>query len=147
MQETIKATGHITFKLFDSVGKLKDIRSIKNVVVTVGKNFLANYLTPGNHTDEFMNYVGLGTGTNAATASDTDLQTPLPTRVAGTISSATNVWTNTASFGAGINTGNISESGLFSDSTLGTMFARQTFVAIPKSSLDTLEVTWQITFS
>lgn len=147
IHETVKLSGHINFKLFDETGKLKEERSIKNVVVTVGKAYLANWLTAATQSGPFMSYIGLGTGSNVATIADTALQTELPTRVQGTLSNISNVWQNQVSFGPGINTGSISESGIFSDSTLGTMLARQTFSAIPKNSLDTLEVTWQITFA
>lgn len=146
-KEQVKLSGHINFKLFDEAGKLKDEKDIKNVVVTVGKNFLALWLTAATQADYFMRYVALGTGTNAAVAGDTALQTELATRVAGTLSSATNVWQNQATFGAGVDTGAITEAGIFSASAAGTMLARQTFSAINKGALDSLQVTWQITIS
>lgn len=146
-QEQLKATGYIRFDLFDENGKLKEHREIKNVVVTVGKNYLADWLTQPTQADYFMQYIALGTGTNAANASDTTLQTELSTRVAGTLTPSSNVWQNVASFGPGVNTGAITESGIFSDSTGGTMFARQTFAVINKAAGDSLQVTWQITFS
>ena len=146
-QETITAKGRIKFDLYDASGNLKDSKEINNVVVTVGKNFLALWLTAATQADYFMRYIGLGTGTNAAAAGDTDLQIPLPTRVAGTLSSSTNVWQNQATFGPGVNTGAITEAGIFSASGGGTLFARQTFGVITKNAGDSLQVTWQVTFS
>ena len=146
-QETITAKGRIKFDLFDASGNLKESKEINNVVVTVGKNFLALWLTAATQSDYFMRYIGLGTGVSAASASDTDLETPLPTRVAGTLSSSTNVWQNQATFGPGVNTGSITEAGIFSASSSGTLFARQTFGVITKNAGDTLQVTWQVTFS
>lgn len=146
-QETITAKGRIKFDLFDSSGKLKETREINNVVVTVGKNFLATWLTAATQSTFFMQYIGLGTGTNAANASDTALQTELGTRVAGTLTPSSNVWQNVASFGPGVDTGAITESGIFSASTSGTLFARQTFAVINKGAGDSLQVTWQVTFS
>lgn len=145
--ENLKVTGHIRFELFGSDGKLKDTREIKNVVVTVGKNYLATWLTAATQSDYFMRYIALGTGTNAANASDTTLQTELSSRVAGTLTPSSNVWQNVASFGPGVDTGAITESGIFSASSGGTMFARQTFAVINKGAGDSLQVTWQITFS
>jgi hypothetical protein len=147
IQETMKAKGRIKFELFDASGKLKEVREINNVVVTVGKNYLASWLTAATQSDYFMRYIGLGTGTNAANASDTDLQTPLSTRVAGTLSSAANVWQNVALFGPGVDTGAITESGIFSAVSAGTLMARQTFAVINKAAGDSLQVTWQITLS
>ena len=146
-QETVKATGQIKFELFDENGNLKETKDIKNVVVTVGKNFLATWLTAASQAGYFMQYIGLGTGTNAANASDTALQTELTSRVAGTLTPTSNVWQNVASFGPGVDTGAITESGIFSASSAGTMFARQTFAVINKGAGDTLQVTWQVTFS
>jgi hypothetical protein len=146
-QETIKATGRIKFELFDSSGALKDTREINNVVVTVGKNYLANWLTAATQSGPFMSYIALGTGTNAASASDTALQTELSTRVQGTLSNASNVWQNVATFGAGVDTGSITESGIFSASSGGTMLARQVFSVITKGAGDTLQVTWQVTLA
>ena len=146
-QDTIKATGHINFVLFDETGNVKETKDIKNVVVTVGKNYLATWLTAATQAGYFMQYIGLGTGTNAANASDTTLQTELATRSAGTLTPTSNVWQNIASFGPGVNTGAITESGIFSASSGGTMFARQTFAVINKGAGDSLQVTWEITFS
>lgn len=145
--DTLKLKGRIKFELFDPTGQLKQVQEIDNVVVTVGKNFLAAWLIAATQADYFMRYIGLGTGTNAASASDTDLQTPLSSRSAGTLSSSTNVWTNMASFGPGVNTGAITEAGIFSASSGGTMFARQTFPVVNKQAGDTLQVTWQITYA
>lgn len=147
LTESPKLKGHIKFELFDANGALKETREIDNVVVTVGKNYLANWLTQATQADYFMRYIALGTGTTPATASDTALDATLPTRVAGTLSSASNVWQNVASFGPGVNTGAVTESGIFSDSSGGTMLARQVFAVINKDVNDTLSVTWQITLS
>lgn len=147
MEETIKLSGYIRFDLFDKDGKMKEHKEIKNVIVTVGKNYLATWLAAASQAGKFMEYIALGTGTNAASASDTALQTELATRVAGTLTPTTNVWQNQATFGAGVNTGSITESGIFSASSAGTMFARQVFSAINKGASDSLQVTWQVTLS
>lgn len=150
-EEFIKAKGHVFYELRDSKGRLKKKWDVDNLVVTVGKNYLAAWLAAASQSDEFMSYVGLGTGTNAASASDTALQTEFSgggySRIQGTLTSSTNVWQNVASFPAGNGTGAITEAGLFSASTSGTMFARQVFSAVNKASGDTLQVTWQVTFS
>jgi hypothetical protein len=145
--EGLKATGYIRFDLFDENGNLKEHKEIKNVVVTVGKNYLATWLTAATQADYFMRYIALGTGAAAASASDTALGTELATRVAGTLTSSGAVWQNVATFGAGVNTGAITEAGIFSASSAGTMFARQTFGTITKAAGDSLQVTWQITIS
>lgn len=145
--ENLTPKGRIKFDLYDASGNLKDSREINNVITTVGKNFLAAWLIAATQSDYFMKYIALGTGATAASASDTTLQTELPTRVIGTLSSSTNVWTNSALFGPGVNTGAITEAGIFSASIAGTLFARQVFAVINKAVGDSLQVTWQVTFS
>ena len=140
-------TGRVNYKLFDKSGKLKEERDINNVVVTAGKDFLADWLAAASQAGAFMQYLALGTGTNAASSSDTVLQTEVGTRVAGSLSSTTNVWQNQGSFGPGVATGAITEAGVFSAAAAGTMLARQVFAVINKGAADTLQVTWQITLS
>jgi hypothetical protein len=147
MEEKVKLTGRFLVELFDENGKRKDLRIVENVVVTVGKNFLADWLTQATQTDYFMRYLALGTGTTAASASDTGLETELSTRVAGTLTDSTNVWQNQGTFGPGVDTGAITEAGIFSASSGGTMFARQTFPVVNKGAGDSLQLTWQVTFS
>ena len=147
MEDTIKVSGFINFKLFDENGNLKDERNIKNLITTAGKTALATWLAATSQSATFMPYMGVGTGTNAAAAGDTTLQTELATRSAGAITSSSNVFQSIASFGVGVDTGAITEAGLFSASSSGTLFARQVFAAINKGSADTLQITWQVTFS
>lgn len=147
INDSLTPKGHITIKLFGSDGELKEQREVRNVIVTVGKTYIADFLTGVPPSSTFMPYVGLGSGTSSATAADTNLETPHPTRIQGALTSASNVWQNQASFGPGVNTGTISEAGLFTNGSGGTMFARQVFSAIPKSAGDTIQVTWQVTFS
>lgn len=147
IEEGTRLTGRIKFDLFDENGNLKQHEEVNNVVVTVGKTYLANWLTAATQSDYFMRYIGLGEGTTPASASDTDLETPLATRVAGTLSNASNVWQNIASFGPGVDTGAVTESGIFSASSGGTMLAHQVFPVVNKGAGDTLQVTWQVTIS
>jgi len=139
--------GHINLKLYDTDGKLKSEVDKRNVIVTVGKNFMAAWLAAASQATPFMNYIGLGTGTTAASASDTTLETPIGVRVAGTISSSTNTWTNQTTFAPGVSTGAITEAGIFSALTSGTMMARQTFPVQNKLAGDTIVFTWNITIS
>ena len=145
--ESVKVTGAFIVELHGPDGKLKERRDVKNTVTTVGKNYLATWLAAASQSGYFMQYVGLGTGSTAASTSDTDLQTPLSSRVAGTLTSSTNVWQNAATFGAGVDTGAVTEAGVFSASSSGTLLARQVFSVINKGAADSLTVTWQITFS
>ncbi len=146
MNETIKLTGYIKYVLTRADGSVKDAWEGPNLVVTAGKTALAAWLAAATQSAKFMPYIALGSGTSAASASDTALGTELA-RVAGTITSASNVYQNVASFPAGTGTGTIAELGLLSASSSGTLFARQVFTARPKDATDTLTVTWAVTFA
>jgi hypothetical protein len=145
--EMSKLKGHINLKLYDKTGKLKSEVDKDNVIVTVGKNFTAAWLAATSQATPYMNFMALGTGTSAATAGDTTLETEIGTRATGVISSSTNIWTNQSTFGPGVSTGAITEAGIFSASTGGTMLARQTFAVQNKLAGDTIVFTWNVTLS
>lgn len=146
--ESMKITGKVDIRVYNSKGELKAERLNNNLVVTAGKNYLATWLAAASQAGKFMSYIALGTGTDAPAAGDTALQAELATRVQGTLSASTNVWENVATFGAGVNTDPaISEAGLFSASSSGTMFARTVFTPFEKEAGDSVEFTWQVTLS
>ncbi len=126
-------------------GRIKARRVINNLVVTAGKNWLAEYLTSGTPPAN-MSHIGIGTGTTSPQLTDTALGSPIGTRVAATKSRSNNVGTWQATFEAGNGTGAITEAGLFNAASAGTMFSRQVFAAVNKGADDSLEITWQITF-
>ena len=150
-EEQVVIKGSVTHRLFDKDGNLTFEREDKNIVVTVGKNYLAAWLAAASQAGPFMSYVGLGTGTTAAAVGDTALQTEFAgggyARVQGTLSSSGNVWQNVAVFGAGNGTGAVTEAGLFSALTSGTMMAHQVFAAYNKAAADSLQITWTLTFN
>lgn len=146
MNDTLKLKGHVSYKQFGADGKLKDAWEVDNIVVTAGKTYLAAWIAAASQAGKFMEYVGVGSSSTAATLGDTALGTELA-RVAGTITSSVNVWQNQATFSAGVGTGTWQEAGLLSASSSGTLFARQVFSARVKEATDTIQVTWQVTIS
>lgn len=149
--ETIQLKGSVRKQLFDEKGIIKFDQTDKNLIVTVGKSYLAAWLAAASQSGEFMSYMGLGTGNTAPVIGNTTLQSELSgggySRQVGTLTSSANVWQNQDTFGPGNGTGALTEAGLFSAVTSGTMFARQVFSVINKLSGDTLVITWTVTFS
>lgn len=149
--ESIKLTGSVHVQLIGPDGKIKQEHTDHNLVVTVGKNYLAAWLAAASQAGEFMTFVGLGTGTTGPASGDTTLETEFVgggySRSDGTLSSVANVWTNTATFSPGNGTGAVTEAGLFSLASVGTMLARQVFAVYNKSAGDTMVVVWSVTFS
>jgi hypothetical protein len=105
---------------------------------------------------EVLKYHGFGTGTTAAAVGDTTLQTELTTQYAAdntrptaTQSVSTNVYTTVGLLSP--DTGGtiaVTEFGLFSASSSGTLYDRQTFSAYNLvAGSDSLQTTHTLTFS
>lgn len=128
-------------------GRVKDRRRVKNLIPSAGLAYLAGILAAVETT--IPKHLAIGTGTNSPDPGDTTLQTENCTRVSGTQSRATTTVANDTSqvvgtFAAGNGTGAVTEVGLLTASTSGTLISRATFAAINKGASDTLEVTHKI---
>jgi hypothetical protein len=147
INDNIKITGDVRIDLFDENGMVKDTREIKNLVVTVGKTFIASRMV--GVAAAVMGWMELGTGTTAAAVGDTTLQTVISaSRVALTSgTNASNVVTYVASFPAGTGTGAVTEAGVFNAASAGTMLCRTVFAVVNKGALDAMSITWTITVS
>ena len=147
LADALPVIGHVRVEVFGPDGALKDFREVDNLIVTVGKNLIADNLlaspTLGKPT-----HMELGTGTTAPAAGDTALQTVIASsRVALTSKTrSANVVTLVADWAAGTATNSaITEAGVFDASSSGNMSSRATFTAIPKGASDTLKITWTYT--
>jgi len=127
---------------------LKQEEEVKNLVVTVGKNFIASSMAKTTtNSPAAMTHMEVGTGTTAAAAGDTTLETAVASsRVTLT---STTVTTNNvayvATFPAGTGTGALTEAGIFNASSSGTLLCRTVFSVINKGAADTLGITWTVT--
>jgi len=141
-------TGNLKLVLTDEHGNVKQEEEVKNLVVTVGKNFIASSMAKTTtNSPAAMTHMEVGTGTTAAAAGDTALQTAVASsRVTLT---STTVTTNNvayvATFPAGTGTGALTEAGIFNASSSGTMLCRTVFSVINKGAADTLGITWTVT--
>ncbi len=143
LHDTIKMTGDLKIVLTDENGQIKHEQEVKNLVVTVGKNFIASRMK--DTTDTAMSHMAIGSGSTAADVSDTALGTQL-----GRVSLTSTTVTNNnvayvATFPAGTGTGAVTEAGLFNASSGGTMLCRTVFSVINKGAADTLGITWTVT--
>ena len=144
IQETIKAKGELSIKLFGPDGKLKDEQNVPNLVVTTGKTFIAARMVG---TPTAMSHMAIGSGTTDPAVGDTALQTELG-RVALTSSASSGaVVTYVASFGAGTGTGAVTEAGILNASSGGTLLCRTEFSVVNKGADDSMSITWTITVS
>lgn len=144
INDGLKLTGAVDIVLLDGQGNVKDKRSIKNLVVTAGKTFIAARMVG---TPTAMSHMAIGSGTTAAAIGDTALQTELG-RVALSASTSTGaIVTHTATFGAGVGTGAVTEAGILNASSSGTLQCRSVFPVVNKGADDGMSVTWTLTVS
>jgi len=117
-----------------------------NMVVNTGLNFIrqaiSRSVTP-------MSHIGVGSGSTAADAGDTDLETPIE-RVAllDYADTATGAVTFRAIFEANQGNGNLREWGIFNAASGGTMGARYVMGAsYTKDTTLVVRVSWVFTFA
>ena len=80
--ESSSILGHVQFVLTDADGNVKAYRQTDNLVVTEGRNTIADLAFPninanGNATDNKFSYIGIGTGSTAPAAGNIGEQTPI----------------------------------------------------------------------
>lgn len=143
MKSNIEVSGKVSWTIFGSDGK-KRCGGSKNTVVTGGKTALAQWLAASSQSGPFVPYIAVGTGTTAVEATDTALEAQTAI-VLGATSSALNVFTVSATFGAGVGTGSIGEAGLF-QADAGTMFSRA-LITLDKGADESALIEWHVTFS
>ena len=145
MIEITGLKGEFEVFLYDSSKKLKAYRHVKNLTVSAGFHAVCDMMGEGGAVP--FGSCAIGTGTIAPALGDTILQSEIARVQGGYTRTADTVWKNDATFGAGTGTGAITESGLFNDSSTGTLLCRQTFAVINKGDSDTLAITWQYSLS
>lgn len=146
LSDNLKLKGDVAIKLFDKEGNIKQEENINNLVVNSGLNFIASRMV--GTSDNVMAFMGIGSGTVAADATDAALGSQLGSRANLSSSKATlNDVLYVASFGPGISTGAVTESALFNASTSGTMLCRTVFSVINKGADDTLQINWTISLA
>ena len=149
INENLKLSGQLNIVLKDKAGNVKDEREVKNLVVNKGLEYIASRMKDASKS--VMSHMGLGSGTTAAAASQTDLVTLLGAREAldsTTISRSNNEKVvYVSAFEAGDATGAVTEAGIFNAASGGDMLCRTVFSVVNKAADDTMSITWTITLS
>ncbi len=145
----IKITGQVHIVLRDRLGNIKDEETIKNLVVSTGKYHIADQMSDQGQAAQ--SHMAIGTGTTAAAAVDTALETELDrnaltSKTQGSGSDANKV-TYIGDWAAGDGTGAITEAGIFNSASAGDMLCRSVFAVKNKGAGDSLTMTWVLTIS
>jgi hypothetical protein len=137
--------GSLNIKLIDENHSLKDERNINNLVVAVGKTYIANRMTSNSNT--IMSHMAVGNGNVAPVVGDTILVGELARVALDSSSRTNNVITYVATFPAGTGTGSIAEAGIFNNGTAnaGSMLCRTNFNVVNKGASDVIVITWNVT--
>jgi hypothetical protein len=149
LTEKLKMTGDVSLVLRGADGQIKETRKIKNLVVNAGLAYVISRMV--GTAKAVMSHMALGSGTTAAAAGNTDMESILGSREAldsTTISGSNNEKVvYVSSFEPGDATGAVTEAGIFNASTAGDMLCRTVFAVVNKSANDSLTVTWTITLA
>ena len=143
LEDKVKMTGKLSIELRGPDGELKHTQEIDNLVVTVGKNFIASRMKDATATA--MSHMAIGTGAVAAAAGDTTLGAEAGRAALTSTTVTTNNVAYVATFPAGTGTGAITEAGLFNAASAGTLLCRTVFSVINKAAADSLGITWTVT--
>lgn len=148
LSDPVSMVGHLEIVVKDAAGKVKDLRSIPNLVVDVGKAVIADRMK-GTPTKAAMTHMAVGTSGTSPAAGDTTLGAEVgSSRTSLTSTSVSGaVITYVCSFGSGVGTGALVEAGLFNASSAGDMLCRTTYSVVNKGSTDSMTITWTVTVS
>ena len=126
-------------------GQLLSVETFAQTVTTVGKQWLVDVLQEIDAAGDALKWHQSGTGTTAAAAGDTALGGAVYSRAEGSQTEASAAVYRSVETIAYTGTRSITEWGIFTTSTSGTMFARKTFAAKSVVSGDTITFTWDLT--
>lgn len=145
LKEQLGVTGKLTVVVRDKNNNIKQAFEIPNLVVTVGKQYIASRMASNSAT--VMSHMAIGSGAATPVAGDTSLGTELGRSTLTTFAASSNTVTATANFASGVGTGAIAEAGIFNASSAGTMLCRTTFPVVNKAAGDSVAISWVITIS
>ena len=137
--DDLKLTGALTIALNDEI-----VQETENLVVTAGKNWVADRM---NNANTVMTHMAVGTGTTAAAAGNTALVSETDRNALTSTTVTDNAVAYDATWAAGDATAAITEAGIFDAASSGDMLARTVFSVVNKGAADSMTITWTITVS
>lgn len=146
-KEDLKLKGNLTAILKKADGAV-EVRQKDNIIVDAGFDFICASLGGVAQRPNPLSHIAVGTGTAAQAAGQTALAAELKRLAAAYAHEAgTKEFAMTATFGANVATGAITEAGVFNAATGGTMFDRVTFGVINKEADDELTLRFRFVLS
>lgn len=146
IKDNVDAKGQLQIVLRGADGIVKYEETVRNLVVTSGKNWIAARMYDTSIPSQ-MGYMAIGEGTTAASVGQTALVSEAARVAVTSVTVTNNEVQYFATFGTGVGTGAITEAGILNASTSGTMLARTVFSVVNKGADDTLSITWTVTIN
>jgi len=148
-KQPIKLKGKFRIAVLDEKDNLKESREVENTIMNAGLAEISGLILTDVGGNAF-DYLALGTGTTAPTASQTTLVGE-KYRSAGTGSQeTTTVSDDTARLTTSVAmtaSNSLTEVGIFNSSSTGVMLARTTFSAVSVADGDTVNLGYDVAFS
>jgi hypothetical protein len=145
-REDFTVAGRVRAELRDPAGHVKQVQEVDNLITTAGRNAIVERLDSSPATGQ-PSHMAIGTGTTAAAAGDTTLETELDRNALTSNTASANVLTMVGDWAAGDGTGAITEAGVLNAASNGTLYSRAVFSVINKAASDTLQITWTYTLT
>lgn len=147
LKDKLGIRGRVHIELFDTEGKLKDERFVKNAVTAFGDAHVAECLTDNSAT--YMGWMAVGTGTGGTTTLNNESDRNALTSTTQGSGGSDNDVVYVGDWAAADATAALTEAGIFNNATAGgnggVMFVYATFSVINKGAADTLKITWTVT--
>ena len=139
VNDNFNLQGALTIALNNEV-----VREVPNLVVTAGKNWVAQRM---NNVNTVMTHMAVGTGTTQALAAQTALVSENDRNSLTSTTVTNNTIIYVATWAAGDATAALTEAGVFDAASGGDMLCRTKFSVVNKASADSMTITWTITVS
>ena len=139
IHDDLKLTGALNIALNDVI-----VQETENLVVTAGKNWVADRM---NNANTVMTHMAVGTGTTAASAAQTALITESDRNALTSTTVTDNAVAYVATWAAGDATAALTEAGILDAASGGDLLARTVFSVVNKGAADSMTITWTITVS
>jgi hypothetical protein len=145
LNENLEMNGKLSIVVTGQDGSIKQELVVPNLVVTVGKEYIASRMVGTAAT--VMSHMAIGAGVTPPVVGNTVMESSLAREALTSFTASTNVVTAVASFIAGTGTGAVTEAGIFNAGSGGTMLCHTTFPVVNKEAGDSIAITWAITVS
>lgn len=140
-----RVIGRVKIELRGPDGQLKCCEVVPNLVVTTGLQHIADQMS--DQSQAAISHMAVGTGTTAAAAGDTALESELDRNELDSVTRSGASVIYVCTWAAGDGTGALTEAAMFNQASAGTMLCRTVYAVKNKAAGDAMTLTWTVTFS